>query len=181
MRGCAALASAALLLSACQPSRGDFGFEIASVSLSPGYQVIHADFRQQLQFSREAAEALEHGVPLTISIDLELRDAANLTLLASHEHQYTIRFRPLSQHFELSGPGDEPPRTFPRLRHALAELAELRLRLDTGALAPGSYEFRSRTRLDNHSLPAPMRLPVMMSAQWRHDSGWSTWPFTVSA
>lgn len=181
MRGCVALLSAALGLVACQSPTGDFGFEIESVGVQPGHQVILADFRQRLQLSREAADALEHGVPLTITIDLELRDARTLTLLAGQERHFTIRFLPLSQHFELTGPGLERPHTFPRLRHALADLAQLRLRLETGALAPGLYEFRTRVRLDNGRLPAPMRLPALMSAQWHHDSEWSTWPFSISA
>jgi hypothetical protein len=29
--------------------------------------------------------------------------------------------------------------------------------------------------------PAFSRLPTWFSAQWQHDSEWSTWPFEISA
>ena len=42
-------------------------------------------------------------------------------------------------------------------------------------------KLRTRLRLDESRLPAPMRLPTWFSAQWQHDSEWSTWPFEISA
>lgn len=181
MRGCASLFSLTLLLAGCGQPQGDFGFRIAAVQLSPGYQKIQARFEQDLSFSREAVEALEHGVTLTVTLDMELRDAATLTLLSEHEEHYQIRYLPLSERYQLSGGQNPLLQTYPRLRHALAALGTVDADFRTGALAPGRYEFRTRVYLDPERMPAPMRLPALLSPQWRHDSDWTTWPFQISA
>jgi hypothetical protein len=181
MRACAALFSLGLLLGGCAEQPGDYGFTIRAVELQTGYQSLTARLDQRLVFSREAGEALVHGVPLTVSLDLELRDASKLSLLAEDQRRYVIRYLPLSDHYQLVGPDGTATRTFPRLRHALAALSSLELEFRTGALAPGRYEFRTRIRLDERAMPAPMRLPALLSAQWQHNSEWSTWPFVVGA
>ena len=56
----------------------------------------------------------------------------------------------------------------------LAELGELRLGIDTGALPAGEYELLARSYLDKHKMPPPMRLPVLFSPRWKHESAWST-------
>jgi hypothetical protein len=181
MRACASLLSLALVLTGCGKPSGDFGFSIEAVDLEIGYQRVSARLEQQLSLSPEAAQALEHGVPLTVAIDLELRDAATLTLLNDRQYLFVIRYLPLSRHYQLTTIAAGDIQTFPRLRHALAALASLELEFPTGALAPGSYEIRARTRLDKDRMPAPMRLPPLLSGQWQHRSEWSTWPFDISA
>jgi hypothetical protein len=175
------LLSLALLLTGCTKSSGDYGFQISNVSVSTGHQKIHARYSQNLKLSRDAIAALENGVPLTLSLDMELRDAFTLTLLADDSRHYGIRFLPLNQVYELSFPDGSETRNFPRLRHVMAEMANLNIDFRTGPLAPGSYEYRARIRLDNSSLPAPMHLPALFSSEWKHDSGWSTWPFEINA
>ena len=181
----ASLTSLLVLLSACTQPGGDYGFQIKKVDISPGYQKVSARHRQELSLSREATDALESGVPLTLLMEMELRDAATLTLLADESRRYEIRFLPLSRRYQLTAPGGGPGsvsvKTFPRLRHVMNELAGLRLDLGTGPLAPGDYEDRARIRLDNARLPAPMQLPALFSADWQHDSEWSTWPFEINA
>ena len=167
------------LLAGCSESESDYGFRIESVALQPAHQRIEASFTQALKLSEEAREALDHGVALTVRVEMELRDAITLTLLADDIRRFEIRYLPLSQHYELSTPGDGTVRNYPRLRHVLNALSRVEFELATGALAPGSYEFRSRVRLENGRLPAPMRLPALFSAQWQHDSEWSTWPFEI--
>jgi hypothetical protein len=176
---CSSLLSVGLLLGSCGPAPTEYGFIARSVTVQPGYQRVLASLRQELTLSGAAAEALENGVPLTLRIEMELRDSLTLTLLADDFQRFEIRYLPLSEHYELRGPGTDDARTYPRLRHVIAALSSLQLNLGTGALAPGEYEFRVRTRLENARLPAPMRLPALFSARWRHDSEWSTWPFTI--
>jgi hypothetical protein len=178
---CASLLSCALLVSACTQADGDYGFRIQQVHIQPAYQGLATRYEQELSLSGEAEEALEHGVPLTVQIDMELRDSLTLTLLTDHSQRFEIRYLPLSQHYRLTGLDDGSERTFPRLRHALGALGRLELDFSTGPLAPGAYEFRVRTRIDNSRLPAPMQLPARFSSQWQHDSEWSTWPFEINA
>lgn len=181
MRACISLFSLAMLMGGCHEPTGDFGFRIDKVEARVGYQVVHARLQQRLSLSREATSAIEHGVPLELSVDLELRDARSLAMLADQQHRFVIRYLPLSRHYQLADLSGGDAETFPRLRHALAALATMELRLRTGPLAPGRYELRARTRLEQSSMPAPMRLPALLSAQWRHDSEWSTWPLVINA
>ena len=178
----ASLISVLALLSACTQPGDDYGFRINSVDISPGYQKISTRYHQELSLSREATEALENGITLTLMLEMELRDSSTLTLLADESLLYEISYLPLNQSYKLNRPGSgDPAAWFPRLRHVMNELSGLRLDFGTGPLAPGIYEFRARIKLDNARLPAPMQLPALFSADWQHDSEWSTWPFEINA
>jgi hypothetical protein len=177
----ASLLSLLALLSACGQAAGDHDFHIENVDIRPGYQKISTRYSQQLSLSRKAVLALQKGVPLTIQLDMELRDSMTLTLLADDSRYYEIRYMPLSQRYQLTGPGQSAVRTFPRLRHVMNEFDKLSLEFKTGPLAPGKYEFRARTRLNKTRLPAPMQLPAFFSAGWQQDTEWSTWPFEINA
>jgi hypothetical protein len=181
MRRCTSWLSLALLIGGCVQGSGDYGFRILEVQIRPGYQRLSTRYTQELSLSAEAVEALEHGVPLTLQLDMELRESHTLTLLADESRRYQIRYLPLTQTYRLNSLADGSQQDFPRLRHALGVLSRLDLDFATGPLAPGHYEFRVRTRLDERRLPAPMRLPARFSDQWQHDSEWSTWPFEINA
>ena len=156
MRAWLSLLSLCALLSGCGQPSGEHGFYLRSVDVRPGYQLVRARLQQDLKLSREATEAIEHGVPVTLTVELELRDAR-----------------------DLSGRLGDETENYPRLRHALAALSGLDLEFSTGPLAPGPYELRARITLDNRYLPAPMRLPALLSEGWRHRSEWTTWPFDI--
>lgn len=181
MRRYASALSCTLLLAACVQATGDYGFRILEVQIRPGYQRLTTRYTQELALSQEAIEALEHGVPLTVQLDMELRESLTLTLLANQTRRFEIRYLPLTQTYRLAGLDDGSRQDFPRLRHALGALGRLDLEFASGPLAPGQYEFRARTRIDERRLPAPMRLPAQFSAQWQHDSEWTTWPFEINA
>lgn len=171
----------ASFLNGCVPASDDYGFRISDVRIAPGHQKITASVQQDLSLSREANTALENGVTLTLMLEMELRDAVNLTLLADDVRQFEIRYLPLREVFQLTNNQSKEVKDYPRLRHVMNELASLRINFTTGPLAPGSYEYRARITLDNASLPAPMHLPALFSADWKHNSEWSTWPFEINA
>ena len=167
----------AALLGACgaAPQGGRFEVDRLEANWSTGRMDVR--FEQRLQLSQEAREALQHGVPLTVGVELVLRDARTQSRIRKDRSSYEIRYLPLSEHYQLSylsGPGEGDVRIFPRLRHALAELGELRLSIDTGALPAGEYERLARSCLDNHRMPPPMRLPVLFSPRWSHESAWTS-------
>jgi hypothetical protein len=171
-----------LPLGACTPASGNHGFEIRAVQIQQSRRQLRIALEQDAQLSFEARRALQNGVPLTIRVNTEVRDANTLTLLADQELRFEIRYLPLSDRYQLSYAGvPESGRSFPRLRHVLADFGNLDLTMPTGPLVPGDYEFRVRVRLDRSSLPMPMQLPAVIVRNWRHDSQWTQWPFTVSA
>lgn len=174
------LSIAALLLCACGKPDVDYGFTIDKVSVNRAYQALSVNLQQTLVLSQQAREALEHGVTLTIMLELELRNDNNMIVMRRDARRFQLSYLPLSERYQLSEDASEELKSFSRLRHILAEMAVLNVQLATGPLPPGSYELRTRIRLDKSLLPAPMQLPAWLSSEWQHDSEWSVWPFKVS-
>ena len=85
----------------------------------------------------------------------------------------------MSEHYQLAQVGSASIKTFPRLRHVLAELSQIRLSFETGVLPAGDYELMARISLDQSTMPPPMRLPMLLSSNWQHDSSWSSWPLEI--
>lgn len=169
-----------ILLAGCEQQALGYGFVIKDVSVSRGYQSLDIGLQQDLTLSQQAVDALHHGVTLTIKLELELRNDNNMIVVRRETKRFNILYRPLTERYQLTGGESEKTRSFTRLRHVLAVIDKLNVRLSTGPLPPGNYELRTRIRLDESLLPAPMQLPALFSSQWRHDSEWSVWPFKVS-
>ena len=173
----AALALLTLFACSRQPQGGSFEISAINARWANGRVDVRVD--QRLQLSQEARRALQHGVPLTLEVELVLRDARTQTRVQKHNSLYEIRYLPLSERFQLTGPKREDIRTFPRLRHALSDLGRLSMTFKTGVLPSGEYELLARSFLDKRKMPPPMRLPVMFSRKWDHESDWSSWPLDV--
>lgn len=169
-----------LALAGCN-DRNSVRFTTQQVSIQPGNGSLRIHLQQNLKLSQRANSAVRNGVPVILELSLELRDSNALTLIAADSYRYEIRYLPMSERYQLRDTGRESVRSYPRLRHVLRELADLQLAMETPTLAAGTYEIRTRLRLDRASLPAPVQLPSMIFRAWRHDTNWSQWPFTISA
>ncbi len=183
MRFCASLLSFMVLgLAGCDGAdTPDYGFAITDVSVRNAYQSLDIHLRQGLELSEQAREALEHGITLTIRLEMELRNDNDMIVVHHDTRFFQLRYLPLNESYQLLDDDSGEQRTFSRLRHLFASMAELDVSLPTGPLPPGGYELRTRIHLDESRLPAPMRLPSWYSEQWQHDSEWSVWPFEISA
>ncbi|HEY5775420.1 MAG TPA: DUF4390 domain-containing protein [Xanthomonadales bacterium] len=183
MRFCASLLSiAVLVLAGCgQREALDYAFTIKNVTIRPAYQSLDIHLQQDLELSSQAREALEHGVTLTIRLEMELRNDSNMIVARRDARRFQLRYLPLSERYQLSEEKTGELKAFSRLRHMLAAMNDFNVQLSTGPLPSGSYELRTRISLDESHLPTPMQLPAWFSPQWRHDSEWSVWPFKVSA
>jgi hypothetical protein len=182
MRFCASLLSFAVFsLTACgEKDALDYGFTINNVAISPAYQSLNIDIQQELQLSEQARDALEHGVTLSLKLELHLQNDNNMIVRRTDSRHFQLRYLPLSERYQLSEEENGKLRAFSRLRHLLAAMGNLNIQLSTGPLPPGNYELRTRMSLDESRLPTPMQLPAWFSAQWQHDSEWSVWPFEIS-
>ena len=182
MRSCASLLSITLFaLAGCgQPQAQDYAFAIKDVSVRPAYQSLDVRLQQELELSSQAREALEHGVTLTVRLEMELRNDSDLIATHREDRRYQLRYLPLSERYQLTEEESGELKAFSRLRHMLASMDDFNIRLSTGPLPPGGYELRTRISLDESRLPTPMQLPSWFSSQWQHDSEWSVWPFEVS-
>lgn len=179
-----------LLLTACGvadgPGSGPANFEVRDARIQPVENGLELNLDQNLALSRPARQAMLNGVPLVLRVGYELRGE---TVLLTGQRVFELRYLPMSEHYQLSGPrdgagrvvGEQPVRTWPRLRHAMRHLSNLSLDIEAARLPAGEYELRTRVWLDRASLPSPMQLPSMVNRDWRHDSEWSKWPFRISA
>jgi Domain of unknown function (DUF4390) len=150
--------------------------------LEDGVYTLDADI--EFNFSPEALEALDNGVPLTIVLHFQVRradawiwedSAADLRL------RYAVRYKPLSERYEVYRlPGDRG-RSFVSREAALAALGELRGvqiaakdRLDPQA----DYLLHMKAELDIEELPLPLRPMAYLRSAWKLGSAWTTWPLT---
>jgi len=159
----------------------EYGFSINDVSVSSAYQALNVRVQQQLELSEQARDALEHGITLTISLEMELRNDDNMIVVQRGVRRFQLRYLPLNESYQLLDEQSARLQTFSRLRHLFAAMGNLDVDLSTGPLPSGGYELRTRVHLDESRLPAPMRLPTWYSAQWEHDSEWTVWPFEINA
>ena len=170
---------ATLSLAACSDPAADGRFELSRVEAKWTNGWMEVTCEQRLSLSNEARNALIHGVPLTVELELLLRNEVSRTQVGNETSSYEIRYLPMSDHFQLSLSGASTVKTFPRLRHVLSELSRLKVSFETGALPAGDYEVLARMSLDRQKMPPPMRIPVLLSSKWRHDSAWSSWPLEI--
>jgi len=182
MRFCASLLSIAVfILAGCgQREALDYAFVIKNVTVQPVYQSLDVHLQQELGLSSQAREALEHGVTLTIRLEMELRSDSHMIVSRRDARLFQLRYLPLIERFQLSVDDTGELRTFSRLRHMLAAMGDFTVQFSTGPLPSGRYELRTRISLDEGRLPTPMQLPAWFSSQWRHDSEWSVWPFEIN-
>jgi hypothetical protein len=165
-----------VLIAGCARQADDRYFELGQVDTNWSNGQLNVTVHQKLKLSSEAREALVHGVPLTLQLELIIRHGGSRTPVKKNIYSYEIRYLPLISHYQLTQPGAAEIRTFPRLRHLLAELSTVKQSFSKDDLPQGSYELMARTHLNHKKMPPPMRLPMLFSAQWRHDSDWTMWP-----
>jgi hypothetical protein len=145
---------------------------IAQAVLAAG-PALDADLR--LVFSSTMLEALDRGIPLTLSMELcaDARGATRLIELRRLE----LRYLPLAQQYQWLETETGTRRTFPRRTQLLAALDHVRLALpapwaDVAAGTPLTFTLN----LDRRALPGPLRLPSLLAREWRLPEARYAWP-----
>ena len=133
-------------------------------------------------FSERALEALENGVPLTLEVPIQLREADAWIWdqsLVDQRIRYQILYKPLSERYRVSRlPGDQG-RTFVTRQAAIAALGELNglYLISERRLDPAQrYEVHLRASLDIEELPLPLRPMAYLRSGWKQSTGWTRWP-----
>ncbi len=158
------------------------GFSIQSLETQMQDRVYLLTANFNYHFSTEAIEALEHGVPLLILVDIEIRSPRwwwNDTTIAELEQGYLLLYHALSESYVVHNLNSGTQNNFIRLNHALNFLSKIKKLpiLDANLLDPKKeYYLRVRTHLDIESLPAPMRPLAYISSDWQLSSDWYEWP-----
>jgi hypothetical protein len=134
------------------------------------------------KLSGQALEALDNGVPLTFVVRIQVRpvDAWIWEDSAADIHlRYRLRYKPLSERYEVFRlPGDSG-RVFVSREAAIAALGEIRnlSLVSQDRLEPDTqYEVQIKVALDIEELPLPLRPMAYLRPAWKLVSSWSKWP-----
>ena len=134
-----------------------------------------------LKFTPAVEEALRKGVVITLKADTRIVHDEHITRVVKGQgHRWQIQFLPLSRHYLLTDLRSKEQTSWPRLRHALAALRGVEIVLPSVQLKPGNYRLEVMVYLDRRKLPAPLRLPALVSSAWKLKSTWYKWQFRIT-
>jgi hypothetical protein len=171
-----------LLLTLVLPALAKVEFRVDQARSRLENGVYYLDATIAYDFSKEALEALDHGVPLTIVTHLQVRRVGAWLWedsLQDLQLRSVIRYKPLSERYEIYRLPDTSGQGFVSREaalKALSEIAGLAL-VDADRLeADEAYEVQIKVRLDIEELPLPLRPIAYLKPSWKLSSGWSKWP-----
>lgn len=135
-----------------------------------------------MQLGRQAQEALQSGIPIVITVDLRLARRYRFFAreINTRSFHWELNYLPLSERYTLQHALSGDISSYPRLRMLLADLRQSVAypwpadAQQQQALSNGRHQLQLRVRLNRLRLPAPLRLPALISSQWRLQDGWNT-------
>ena len=158
----------------------NFSVRHAQTHLVEGVYLLDAEL--DLDFSDEALEALQSGVPLTVIVELQIVELRRYVWnkgVAKLAARNRLRVHALSGQYIVENLNSGASRAYRSLANAIVGLGTLDgfPMLDEYLLKQDkTYAVRVRARLDIEALPAPLRPVAYLSSLWRRQSEWSTWP-----
>lgn len=162
--------AAIALLAGCGLREPGVSIRSAAVDLGAN-PVLAVDL--DLALSPPMREALERGIDLTLAFELSPRDATQ----APVRRHLLLRYAPLSARYQLVDVERGNARSFARRTQLAAALDRVRLPLRADQLpadAPAGWELT--VRVDAETLPGVLRLPALVSGNWRlaaHRYAWA--------
>ncbi len=145
--------------------------ESAELRLSNEFYVLDAQVRYSL--SKEALEALQHGIALDVLLDVQItRERSYLwdAQVTRVRQGYRVEHHALSGQYVVANRVTGERRNFPTLAEAIQVLGEVRgipivqARVLT---APHRYRAYLNVRLDIEALPVPLRALAYFTSRWR--------------
>ena len=161
------------------PRQGFFDVRSATTTLNGGVHELEA--RLQLILSKEALDALNSGVPLTIELSFEVIRVRGLwidDLEAAITVTYELEYPPLSQRHIVRNLNSGDQDSFATLYSALNNLGRIQGLpvIDDALLEPGArYRMRLRALLSTRQYPAALRIIFFWRSQWQLESEWYEW------
>jgi hypothetical protein len=157
-------------------------FDDVQVELQGSRVLVDADIVYHL--SPVVQEALDHGVPLTFELHLQLRPADAWIWesdIADIRVRSVLRYHPLSALYELRELESGSKTSYATRQAALRALGRIRdypIVVRGDQLEPGKeYVLRLRAYLDNDALPLPLRPQAYLSRDWSVKS--ETWEWRL--
>lgn len=176
----AAIASVWLVTAQAQDDgRGHFEIVRAGLELRDGVYYLNA--LASLQLSADGRSALESGVPLGISFELEFLNRLRLWWdieQATVRLRYQIAYHALTERYLVTNLNTGAQSMFPNLDAALRFVGRIDdlPSVDQASLDEDlRYDVRLRVVLDTERLPGPLRLLAFWRRDWSIGSDWKTW------
>jgi hypothetical protein len=163
-----------------QSEATDSRFRILEASTRLVEEVYLLDARVAFDFTPEAIEALESGVPLVVELQIEVYEPRDM-LWDSSDQRHRIEYRALADRYLLTNLSTGELGNHTSLASALTALGRLRdfPMLDRRLLRVGvRYGARLRASLDVEALPLPLRPVAYLSSAWDLTSEWHDWLLT---
>lgn len=163
----AASLCAMLALAGCDPLRHQVPGQLVVreariVDVADGTQL---DLDIDCQLNGPMSDALEHGIPLTLGIEI---DASGRAAPPPQRLTLELRYFPLSRRYQLRESDGVVVRSFSAYGALFDALATLRMPLpEAFAGLPDGTRVRVRVGLDHGALPGPLRLPAILEPAWR--------------
>ncbi|APZ44374.1 hypothetical protein BW247_15825 [Acidihalobacter ferrooxydans] len=142
-------------------------------------RVYYLDATARLRLDGKLENALNNGVSLTLSYDIRVVHPGpwwwfNNTVAAVHQ-RYRLRYRPLSQRYQVDNLNTGISSSYATLDGALAHIERLRRFpvLDQSLLPKGKVVVAEvRLHVDAADLPLPLRVRAYFNSAWRPSSAW---------
>lgn len=167
-----------------QSEAADSRFRILEASTRLVEEVYLLDARVAFDFTPEAIEALESGVPLVVELQIEVYEPRDMlwdSSVATLYQRHRIEYRALADRYLLTNLSTGELGNHTSLASALTALGRLRdfPMLDRRLLRVGvRYGARLRASLDVEALPLPLRPVAYLSSAWDLTSEWHDWLLT---
>ncbi|MEZ5562917.1 MAG: DUF4390 domain-containing protein [Gammaproteobacteria bacterium] len=181
-----ALLTAVLLVSATCLSPASHAQEtdivIRDVRTELKDQVWYLSARVDYQLNRQMLDALQNGIRLTFSLQVEVNQVRNWlpdSEVVALQREYELSWQPLSRGYLVRDTGNDAQTAHSTLFAALHELGTISSLplVDTSLLDPEArYEINLRTLLDQQRLPAPLRMLAFWNDDFSLESDWHQWP-----
>ena len=160
------------------------GFSVLEASTRLVDEVYLLNARIAFDFSADAIEALDNGVPLVVELQIEVYEPRELlwdSSVATLYRRHRIEYRALADRYVVTNLNTGEVSNHTNLPTALAQLGRVHdfPMLDRRLLRVGvSYRARLRARLDVEALPLPLRPVAYLSSTWDLTSAWHDWLLT---
>jgi hypothetical protein len=127
---------------------------------------VRLDLGLDCKLSGPMQDALDHGIPITLRIDVRAGSWVRTRAVATRRVE--LRYFPLSRRYQLRETDPNDVRSFSTPAYLIAALGSLRLGLpDDFSSLPAATPLQVSARIDPAALPGALRLPALFEPAWR--------------
>lgn len=173
-----------LTLFTAAASANNTGFFIQSASLQQEENKWHLNATIDYQLPEVTVEALNNGVPLTVTIQLKLKKSRPwlwAKTIFQKSLTYQLRYLGLAKLYQVTDISQGQQSNFASFQAAIDHIGNLTvspLKIPASVTNKEQYFGTLKAQLEIEALPLPLRSVAYMTPQWHLSSEWFEWPLT---